>query len=52
MGAYFTHIFSSSPLFVTWNKRAADGEYRLRGCIGNFNPMPLHEGLQKYALIR
>lgn len=41
-----------SPLFVTWHKQSSDGELHLRGCIGNFNPLPLHEGLQKYALIR
>ncbi|KAI7903650.1 AMMECR1 domain-containing protein [Cokeromyces recurvatus] len=39
------------PLFVTWHKRTNDGQYQLRGCIGNFNPMSLHEGLKKYALI-
>jgi AMMECR1 domain-containing protein len=26
-------------------------EWRLRGCIGNFEPMPLHDGLSEYALI-
>ncbi|GAA6060499.1 hypothetical protein JCM10212_007130 [Sporobolomyces blumeae] len=40
------------PLFVTWNiKSRADGEYRLRGCIGNFEAMPLGEGLADYAAI-
>ncbi|KAI8888450.1 hypothetical protein K501DRAFT_320834 [Backusella circina FSU 941] len=40
----------SYPLFVTWNVESGD-ELVLRGCIGNFNPMPLHKGLEKYALI-
>ena len=26
-------------------------EWRLRGCIGNFEPLPLHDGLSEYALI-
>jgi len=26
-------------------------EWRLRGCIGNFEPMPLHDGLSEYALV-
>lgn len=34
------------PLFVTW--RGANAS--LRGCIGTFNPTPLHSGLQEYAL--
>jgi uncharacterized protein (TIGR00296 family) len=34
------------PLFVTWKK---DGD--LRGCIGNFDPLPLYLGLQKYAVV-
>jgi len=38
------------PLFVTWNIQRVD-EYQLRGCIGNFSPMPLHEGLAEYALV-
>ncbi|KAI9480844.1 MAG: AMMECR1 domain-containing protein [Benjaminiella poitrasii] len=41
----------SYPLFVTWHKKTGDGHYQLRGCIGNFKPMSLHEGLRKYALI-
>lgn len=46
----FKIIFLYSPLFVTWNiKQARD--WRLRGCIGNFEPMPLHEGIAEYALI-
>ncbi|CDH52640.1 amme syndrome candidate gene 1 partial [Lichtheimia corymbifera JMRC:FSU:9682] len=37
------------PLFVTWNIAAYD-EKHLRGCIGNFNAMPLRRGLKEYAL--
>ncbi|KAJ9089003.1 hypothetical protein DSO57_1017281 [Entomophthora muscae] len=38
------------PLFVTWttSKRSMD---ELRGCIGNFEPMPLYTGLKDYALV-
>lgn len=41
------------PLFVTWNTRSSrpGRAPRLRGCIGNFEAMPLHEGLAEYALI-
>ncbi|KAI9002233.1 AMMECR1 domain-containing protein [Gaertneriomyces semiglobifer] len=38
------------PLFVTWNTISRNGSHRLRGCIGNFSPMPLHSGLREYAL--
>ncbi|KAI9104744.1 AMMECR1 domain-containing protein [Phlyctochytrium arcticum] len=38
------------PLFVTWNTLHKDGSARLRGCIGNFDPLPLHSGLKDYAL--
>lgn len=43
-----------SPLFVTWNTVSSRflGGVRLRGCIGNFEPMGLEEGLKEYALIR
>ncbi|OHT07572.1 hypothetical protein TRFO_05224 [Tritrichomonas foetus] len=34
------------PMFVTWKIGDA-----LRGCIGNFKPLPLYSGLQEYALI-
>lgn len=34
------------PLFVTWKKEGS-----LRGCIGNFSPMNLRDGLRKYALV-
>jgi len=41
------------PLFVTWNTRSSrpGRAPRLRGCIGSFEPLPLHEGLAEYALI-
>ncbi|KAI0693795.1 AMMECR1 domain-containing protein [Cytidiella melzeri] len=41
------------PLFVTWNTRSSrpGRAPRLRGCIGNFEAMPLREGLAEYALI-
>ncbi|THH18013.1 hypothetical protein EW146_g2903 [Bondarzewia mesenterica] len=41
------------PLFVTWNTRSSrpGRAPRLRGCIGNFEAMPLHSGLAEYALI-
>lgn len=41
------------PLFVTWNTRSSrlGGQPRLRGCIGCFEPLNLHEGLAEYALI-
>ncbi|KAJ2237018.1 hypothetical protein H4R99_001232 [Coemansia sp. RSA 1722] len=39
------------PLFVTWDKHSSrDGDSRLRGCIGNFSPMELSNGLRDYAL--
>ncbi|KAH0839635.1 hypothetical protein J3R83DRAFT_551 [Lanmaoa asiatica] len=41
------------PLFVTWNARSSHPgrATRLRGCIGNFEPMSIHEGIAEYALI-
>ncbi|GAA5940006.1 hypothetical protein JCM10213_004910 [Rhodosporidiobolus nylandii] len=40
------------PLFVTWNiKSRTDGEYRLRGCIGQFEAGPLGDRLREYAAI-
>jgi len=41
------------PLFVTWNIRSSRPNHspRLRGCIGNFDPQPLREGIAEYALI-
>eukprot|EP01147_Barroeca_monosierra_P006144 gene6144-9193_t len=39
------------PLFVTWKKwEDAFDEWSLRGCIGTFSPIPLHDGLREYAL--
>lgn len=35
------------PLFVTWY---VGREKRLRGCIGTFSPLFLHDGLKEYAL--
>ncbi|KAL4075725.1 AMMECR1 domain-containing protein [Scleroderma yunnanense] len=41
------------PLFVTWNSRSSrpGRPPRLRGCIGNFDPLPLRDGIAEYALI-
>ncbi|KAJ7781588.1 alport syndrome [Mycena metata] len=41
------------PLFVTWNTRSSrpGRAPRLRGCIGSFEPLALHDGLQEFALI-
>jgi uncharacterized protein (TIGR00296 family) len=41
------------PLFVTWNTRSSrpGRSSRLRGCIGSFDALALHEGLAEYALI-
>ncbi|KAJ3758228.1 AMMECR1 domain-containing protein [Lentinula raphanica] len=38
------------PLFVTWNIHRPPRSPRLRGCIGTFEPQPLHEGLAEYSL--
>lgn len=35
------------PLFVTWY---IGKEKRLRGCIGTFTPLNLHDGLKEYAI--
>lgn len=35
------------PLFVTWY---IGKEKRLRGCIGTFTPLSLHDGLKEYAI--
>lgn len=35
------------PLFVTWY---IGKEKRLRGCIGTFTPLDLHDGLKEYAI--
>ncbi|GAA5813952.1 hypothetical protein MFLAVUS_007442 [Mucor flavus] len=42
---------NDDPLFVSWHKQYADGQHHLRGCIGSFAPLHLHDGLRKYALI-
>lgn len=47
MTGWFTMDVECSPLFVTWNTRSN----RLRGCIGNFEAMPIHKGIAQYALI-
>ncbi|KAA1121983.1 hypothetical protein PGTUg99_013559 [Puccinia graminis f. sp. tritici] len=39
------------PLFVTWNITSSGTRPKLRGCIGNFAPSPLNEGLKDYAVI-
>ncbi|KAH9816421.1 AMMECR1 domain-containing protein [Melampsora americana] len=39
------------PLFVTWNVVRKGHHPSLRGCIGNFSPSPIDEGLKDYALI-
>lgn len=41
--------FLFSPLFVTWK---IGKERKLRGCIGTFNDMHLHQGLREYAITR
>lgn len=38
------------PLFVTWNKEARSGDWRLRGCIGTLEPKRIHTALRDYAL--
>ncbi|OAV86862.1 hypothetical protein PTTG_03556 [Puccinia triticina 1-1 BBBD Race 1] len=42
---------SEFPLFVTWNIISNGARPKLRGCIGNFAPSPLNEGLKDYAVI-
>ncbi|PHH70043.1 hypothetical protein CDD83_5533 [Cordyceps sp. RAO-2017] len=42
---------TSTPLFVTWNTVADDGETSLRGCIGTFEAQPLAAGIPEYAVI-
>lgn len=37
----------SYPLFVTWS---LGPQKQLRGCIGTFKPLNLHDGLRNYAL--
>lgn len=38
---------TSYPLFVTWK---IGHDYKLRGCIGTFDPLPLHRGLLDYTI--
>jgi len=45
-----TFLDDKYPLFVTWETLNGE-EWRLRGCIGNFEPMPIHEGIAEYALV-
>jgi len=45
-----TFLDDKYPLFVTWNTLHGQ-EWRLRGCIGNFEPMPIQEGIAEYALV-
>ncbi|CAH8639908.1 unnamed protein product [Heterobilharzia americana] len=40
---------SSYPLFVTWTYGKDD---KLRGCIGTFTAMNIHNGLREYAINR
>jgi len=40
----------SFPLFVSWHADQG-AQQRLRGCIGNFEALPLHSGLKQYAII-
>ncbi|KAJ1563856.1 hypothetical protein HK405_000518, partial [Cladochytrium tenue] len=55
-GDAFARIGNSEgfPLFITWNIAAKGGSRtakhpRLRGCVGNFKPQPLRDGLCVYA---
>ena len=45
-------LWATSALFVTWNTRSdrPGRPLRLRGCIGNFEPTPIRDGIAKYAL--
>ncbi|KAL0138177.1 AMMECR1 domain-containing protein [Mucor lusitanicus] len=45
------HLKKESLPKPTFSNGTRDNELQLRGCIGNFNPMPLHTGLTKYALV-
>lgn len=40
----------SCPVFITWKKLDDHGEFRLRGCIGTFAPLPLRDALIYYSL--
>jgi len=37
------------PLFVTWDKKHHNSDFRLRGCIGTLAPRPLEKALGDYA---
>jgi len=39
------------PLFVTWEALDDKDEWQLRGCIGNFESMPVQDGIAEYALV-
>ncbi|CAK5275796.1 unnamed protein product [Mycena citricolor] len=39
------------PLFVTWNTLRSNRPPRLRGCIGSFQALTLHDGLAEFALV-
>lgn len=41
---------TESPLFVTWNTVAKDGDIHLRGCIGTFEDQDIADGVPSYAL--
>lgn len=43
-----TFTDNAYPLFVTWKIGSRDP--RLRGCIGTFSPLQLHDGLKEYAI--
>ncbi|ORZ32747.1 AMMECR1 domain-containing protein [Catenaria anguillulae PL171] len=43
-----TQAQAAYPLFITWSTTP---HLTLRGCIGNFSPLPLPAGLRDYALI-
>ena len=43
------YLFVCSPLFVTWK---IGRDRRLRGCIGTFTAMSLHNALREYAVTR
>lgn len=45
----YLHCALCSPLFVTWK---IGRDRRLRGCIGTFTAMSLHNGLREYAVTR
>ncbi|ANB11219.1 hypothetical protein AWJ20_4021 [Sugiyamaella lignohabitans] len=43
-------LTGKSPLFVTWNTIAKDGDASLRGCIGTFQEEELESGVASYSL--